>query len=202
MTFLLGGISCPKGSRNLPDGTRVEAEAFGDECAAFVKEMVLQREVEIEVESQDKAGNFIGEICLHNRYCSWYYWDFLCFVHMLLYSSSTLSAGYLFCEGSNLSVHLVTEGFASMHFTADRSNYCNQLQNGQDNAKAAKKKIWKNYVEAEPVEAEEETAKEMDSERKVHYQEVYVSEVTPEAKFYACNVADGPALETLMEGLR
>ena len=28
--------------------------------------------------------------------------------------------GYLFCEGSNLSVHLVTEGYASMHFTADR----------------------------------------------------------------------------------
>ena len=32
--------------------------------------------------------------------------------------------------------------------------------------------------------------------------EVYVSEVTEEGKFYACNVADGPALETLMEGLR
>ena len=32
--------------------------------------------------------------------------------------------------------------------------------------------------------------------------EVYVSEVTDEGKFYACNVADGPALETLMEGLR
>ena len=120
----------------------------------------------------------------------------------ICYLSNFLSAGYLFCEGTNLSVHLVTEGFVSMHFTADRSNYCNQLQNGQDNAKAAKKKIWKNYVEAEPVEAEEETAKEMDSERKVHYNEVYVSEVTPEAKFYACNVTDGPALETLMEGLR
>ena len=31
---------------------------------------------------------------------------------------------------------------------------------------------------------------------------MYVSEVTDEGKFYACNVADGPALETLMEGLR
>jgi len=29
-----------------------------------------------------------------------------------------------------------------------------------------------------------------------------VSEVTAEANFYACSVADGPALETLMEGLR
>ena len=31
---------------------------------------------------------------------------------------------------------------------------------------------------------------------------MYVSEVTEEGKFYACNVTDGPALETLMEGLR
>jgi len=170
ITFLLGGISCPKGARSLPDGTRVEAEKFGDEAAVHVKEMVLQREVEIEVESQDKAGNFIG---------------------------------YLFCEGSNLSVHLVTEGYASMHFTADRSNYCNQITNGQDNAKAARKRIWKDYVETEDVVAvEEEQKKELDTERKVVMTEVYVSEVTPEANFYACSVADGPALETLMEGLR
>ena len=47
------------------------------------------------MESQDKAGNFIG---------------------------------YLFCENQNLSVHLVAEGYASMHFTADRSNYCNQVR--------------------------------------------------------------------------
>ena len=75
-------------------------------------------------------------------------------------------------------------------------------------------------MESEAVEAvEEQEKKEMDSERKVSYilnltifntyfilqvtlTEVYVSEVTEEGKFYACNVADGPALETLMEGLR
>jgi len=170
ITFLLGGISCPRGGRTMPDGTKVEADKFGDEAATHVKEMILQREVEIEVESQDKAGNFIG---------------------------------YLFCENSNLSVHLVTEGYATMHFTADRSNYCNQIQNAQDNAKSAKKRVWKDYVESEAVEAvEEKEKKEMDSERKVTLTEVYVSEVTEEGKFYACNVADGPALETLMEGLR
>jgi len=170
ITFLLGGISCPRGGRTMPDGTKVEADKFGDEAATHVKEMILQREVEIEVESQDKAGNFIG---------------------------------YLFCENSNLSVHLVTEGYATMHFTADRSNYCNQIQNAQDNAKSAKKRVWKDYVESEAVEAvEEQEKKEMDSERKVTLTEVYVSEVTDEGKFYACNVADGPALETLMEGLR
>merc|ERR1712109_231684 len=59
------------------------------------------------------------------------------------------------------------------------------------------------YVpEAAVEEVEEQQKKEMDSERKVALTEVYVSEVTEEGKFYACNVSDGPALETLMDGLR
>uniref|UniRef100_A0A668TC53 Staphylococcal nuclease domain-containing protein 1 n=1 Tax=Oreochromis aureus TaxID=47969 RepID=A0A668TC53_OREAU len=36
------------------------AEPFSDEAMLFTKELVLQREVEVEVESMDKAGNFIG----------------------------------------------------------------------------------------------------------------------------------------------
>ena len=32
--------------------------------------------------------------------------------------------------------------------------------------------------------------------------EVYVSEITEEGKLYACNISDGPALETLMDRLR
>ena len=40
------------------------------------------------------------------------------------------------------------------------------------------------------------------SNAQVALTEVYVSEVTEEGKFYACNVSDGPALETLMDGLR
>ena len=45
-----------------------------------------------------------------------------------------------------------------------------QIQNAQDNAKSAKKRVWKDYVESEAVEAvEEKEKKEMDSERKVSY---------------------------------
>ncbi|XP_023256835.1 staphylococcal nuclease domain-containing protein 1 [Seriola lalandi dorsalis] len=53
------GIECPRSSRNLPGGMQV-AEPFSDEAMLFTKELVLQREVEVEVESMDKAGNFIG----------------------------------------------------------------------------------------------------------------------------------------------
>lgn len=38
----------------------MEGEPFGNEALQFTKDLVLQREVEVEVESMDKAGNFIG----------------------------------------------------------------------------------------------------------------------------------------------
>uniref|UniRef100_A0A8C8RJP3 Staphylococcal nuclease domain-containing protein n=1 Tax=Pelusios castaneus TaxID=367368 RepID=A0A8C8RJP3_9SAUR len=59
ITFLLAGIECPRGARNLP-GLVQEGDPFNEEATAFTKELVLQREVEVEVESMDKAGNFIG----------------------------------------------------------------------------------------------------------------------------------------------
>uniref|UniRef100_A0A8C5XN96 Staphylococcal nuclease domain-containing protein n=2 Tax=Microcebus murinus TaxID=30608 RepID=A0A8C5XN96_MICMU len=59
ITFLLAGIECPRGARNLP-GLVQEGEPFSEEAMLFTKELVLQREVEVEVESMDKAGNFIG----------------------------------------------------------------------------------------------------------------------------------------------
>jgi len=170
ITFLLGGIDCAKSGRTLPSGDIIKAEPFGDEANSHVKEMLLQREVEIEVESMDKAGNFIG---------------------------------YLFVDNTNLSLHLVQEGFASMHFTADKSAYGNQIRNAEENAKNAKKRIWTNYTgEQEKASNEEEEKAALNEDRKVNHVEVLVTEVTDEGKFYACNVSDGPALEQLMENLR
>ena len=60
ITFLLSGISCPRAARTMPGGVQAAAEPFGNEALSFVKELALQREVEIEVEGIDKGGNFIG----------------------------------------------------------------------------------------------------------------------------------------------
>jgi len=170
ITFLLGGINCPKGARMLPSGDRIQADPFGEEAALWVKEQVLQREVEIEVESMDKAGNFIG---------------------------------YLFSDNTNLSVALVQEGFANMHFTADRSAYGNMIKNAEDNAKKEKKKIWANYSGEDESEAKEEIeAMTLNEDRKVNYEDVVVTEVTDDAKIYAQHVSDGPAVEKLMDSLR
>ena len=126
ITFLLGGIDCVKGPRTMPGGDVMKGDAYGEECQQHVKEMLLQREVEIEVENMDKAGNFIG---------------------------------YLFVDNTNLSLHLVQEGFASMHFTADRGNYANQIKNAEENAKNAKKRIWTNWTGDEEKVREEFSCK-------------------------------------------
>jgi len=66
ITFLLAGIQCPRAPRAQPGGgTQVPGDAFGAEAYAFTKQRVLQRSVQIEVDSMDKGGNMIG----------WLYYD-------------------------------------------------------------------------------------------------------------------------------
>lgn len=61
LTFLLGGISCPRVRAFNPKGDQItEDEPCGSEAFAFCKDMVLQRDVEVEVENIDKGGNFLG----------------------------------------------------------------------------------------------------------------------------------------------
>merc|ERR1712071_619341 len=67
---LAGSYTCPRGTRpNLggPAGSVTEGEPFGDEALLFTKENCLQRQVEIEVESMDKGGNFIGWLWIDNH---------------------------------------------------------------------------------------------------------------------------------------
>ncbi|XP_070535997.1 staphylococcal nuclease domain-containing protein 1-like [Ptychodera flava] len=59
ITFLLAGISCPRMARTGPGGPG-ESEPYSEEALQYTKELCLQREVEVEVEAIDKAGNFIG----------------------------------------------------------------------------------------------------------------------------------------------
>jgi staphylococcal nuclease domain-containing protein 1 len=68
ITFLLSGIECPRGSRPDPanPGKMIPSDPFGDEAAVFTKEHTLQREVEVQVESMDKGGNFIGWLFVDN----------------------------------------------------------------------------------------------------------------------------------------
>jgi len=172
ITFLLSGINCPRGARVLPSGTTTESEPFGEEATTFVKEMILQREVEIEVESMDKGGNFIG---------------------------------WLFFDNTNVSVALVEEGYAAAFVgnSGDKTNYGRIILQAEEQAKKKRLRRWANYVEEvnHTNEQEEDETKD-ESERKVHYDEVLVTEVTPDGKFFAQHIEDGPKLESLMKQIR
>jgi staphylococcal nuclease domain-containing protein 1 len=56
ISFLLAGISCPRAPRDDAN----PGDAYGQQALMYVKDLIMQREVEIEVEACDKGGNFIG----------------------------------------------------------------------------------------------------------------------------------------------
>lgn len=174
VTFLLGGISCPRSSRPALGGAPAqEGEAYGDEALAFSKERILHRDVSVHIETTDKnATSIIG----------WMWTD----------------------QGHNLSIALVEEGLASVHFSAEKSEHFRALKSAEDAAKAKKKNIWANYVE-ETVEIVEELEEEKDEkvvERKVNAEKVIITEVTTDLHFYAQHADQGTKLETLMSKLR
>lgn len=183
ITFLLGGISCPRSGRPAVNGAPAqEGEPFGDEALQFTRDRILQRDVSIHIDSTDKAGSS----CI----------------------------GWLWTEGNaNLSVALVEEGLATVHFSAEKTEYFRELKSAEDAAKKQRKRIWANYVEEVPVErpvAAETEGKDESSnaERKVAHEKVIVTEITPfnketkELRFYAQHNEHGAKLENLMKKLR
>lgn len=173
VTFLLAGISCPRSSRAAIGNTQAqEGDPYGDEALNFVRERILHRDVSVHVDTTDKAGTSV--------------------------------IGWLWSEQNvNLSVALVEEGLASVHFSAEKSEYYRQLKSAEDKAKKQKKRIWASYVEEPEVEEiKEEEKEDKNVERKVNYERVLITEVTPELHFFAQHSDQGAQLESLTSKLR
>jgi len=64
ISFACVGIRCPKCARR---DTGAEEEPFGNEALAFARNLCLQRDVDIEVESIDKTGTFLGSVFLPDK---------------------------------------------------------------------------------------------------------------------------------------
>lgn len=60
-TLVLGGIRAPRAPRNASE----KAEPFGSESLDFSTRRYMQRDVEVEVETTDKSGGFIGALYLN-----------------------------------------------------------------------------------------------------------------------------------------
>jgi staphylococcal nuclease domain-containing protein 1 len=176
ITLLLGGITAPRGARMGPGGKLIgENEPFAEEALKFTKKHTLQKEIKFEVEATDKTGGFIGYVHIQKE-----------------------GGGWL-----NLSELLVENGFASVHFSAERGPYYTQLSSAERSAKNAKRGIWQNYVEEEEVKPTETEQANDVTERKVNYRKVAVSEVSPNSfRFAAQNFDDAGTIEKLMKELK
>lgn len=178
LTFLLGGINCPKGARaGLNGQTAAAAEPFADEAAKFTRKLCMHREVELEVEGLDKQGAFIGYLWVKPE-----------------------DGG----RAQNLSELLLEQGLATLHFTAEKSSHYNHMSAAETRAKNAKRNIWSTWTDTE-AEAKEEEAANQKSERTVNYKKVAVSDVGKFGTSFrvsAQSIEDGPKLERLMEELR
>lgn len=105
--------------------------------------------------------------------------------------------GWLWVDNENMSVSLVEHGLASMHHTAETSEFARAIKTAQENAIKKRIGIWKDYVEVEKETERERNATVQD--RVVKYEKVIITEVTPEGNFYSQNVDLGNNLESLME---
>ncbi|XP_075530608.1 staphylococcal nuclease domain-containing protein 1 [Dermacentor variabilis] len=105
--------------------------------------------------------------------------------------------GWLTVEGVNLSVALVKEGLATVHFTAERSVHYRALQLAEEQAKQQRLKIWEDYEETEDTKPQE-----VITDRKGNYRNVLVTEVKPDLSFYVQFFDDGPKLEEMTKLLR
>ena len=63
LTFVLSGIRAPRSARN----TDEKSEPFGQEAHEFANRRCLQRDVEIDVETIDKVGGFIGSLYINRE---------------------------------------------------------------------------------------------------------------------------------------
>ena len=60
---LVIGIRAPRAAR----GTSEKGEPYGNEAAEFATRRYMQRDVEIEIETTDKSGGFIGAVYLNKN---------------------------------------------------------------------------------------------------------------------------------------
>lgn len=101
--------------------------------------------------------------------------------------------GYMFVPTEkgghvNLAELLVENGLASVHFTADKSKYFNQLTACENRARTARRNLWKDYVEEDKA-AEKQQINDV-SERKVNYKKVVVTDVVRGSLRFAAQTFD------------
>lgn len=171
VTFLLAGISCPRSSKPTLNGVPAQE---AETCGDEALAFTKEKILQRDVSVHIEATDKAGACVI----------------------------GWLWTENNtNLSVALVEEGLAEVHFSAEKSEHYRALKAAEDKAKAAKKNIWASYVEETEEKVEEEKEDKI-IERKVNFESVIITDVTADLHFFAQNTDQGAKLEGLMNKLR
>eukprot|EP00850_Spirogloea_muscicola_P016978 SM000141S00922 [mRNA] locus=s141:240772:249829:- [translate_table: standard] len=161
IAFSLSGVRAPS-----------REEPYSEEAIAFMRRRIMQHDVEIEVETVDKTGTFIGT----------------------LWSGKNQNAGAM----------LLDAGLSKLHatFSADRTPEGQQLLQAEQKAKAARLKVWENYVEGADAPALASEA----PRGKQEVLQVKVTEILGGGKFYLQlllgDLAKLRSIESQLEELR
>lgn len=116
----LSGVKCPMTSRGERAG-----EPLGDEAAAWTRQHLLQREVELTVEAMDQRGTALAQVW-HGH-----------------------GSGR-----AMLSTELLLQGLAkTIPAAARRSEYAAELERAEDGAKRARRGVWQDYQEPSEEDA-------------------------------------------------
>eukprot|EP01026_Neomeris_dumetosa_P038945 TRINITY_DN3183_c0_g1_i8.p1 TRINITY_DN3183_c0_g1~~TRINITY_DN3183_c0_g1_i8.p1 ORF type:complete len:856 (+),score=173.66 TRINITY_DN3183_c0_g1_i8:56-2623(+) len=155
IVFSPSGIRTPQ--RTVP---QAKAEPYGDEAYSFVREHIMQRQVEITIETMDRGGTFLGS---------------------LIVQKGPKEGGPL-----NIGVALLENGLARLidSFSPDRVRGGEVLSRAQGKAMEAKLRIWKDYdPSAEEGEAETEDMP-MTNGTQREKKEVMITELQDATSFY------------------
>ncbi|KAI9205801.1 uncharacterized protein BJ171DRAFT_499628 [Polychytrium aggregatum] len=135
ITLVLGGLRAPRAGGR-PGET---AEPFGNEGLELAMKKLFQRDVQFQVESQDKVGGFIGSLFL------------------------TTGSGAQ-AKTENVASLILEQGFARVHeYSAQQSPFGRELIEAEQKAKDARRGLWsleKNWAQEVPEETAAATVTE------------------------------------------
>lgn len=186
IVFAPSGIKTP--SRAMPAAPgkpATQAEPFAEDAIAFTRELALQHDCELQIETADKGGTFLGSITI----------------------MPSMPSG----KPTPLALALMRAGLARLQPNVDPSRLPQELVQAQKAAKEARLKIWQNWTpemdKAETGDEEEDAAAAGSSNgaanghRQREVMDVIVTEVVDATEFYVQRTSE-PRVQWIAEQLR
>lgn len=184
IVFAPSGVKTPARAQPAGNGKpATTAEPFAEDVLAFTRELLMQRDVEIQVETMDRGGTFLGSITL---------------------PAPQGPGAPANAKPTVFSVALLRAGLARLQDTVDMSRVPDgiEMQRAEQAAKEARLRIWQNWS-PEQEEAEAAAAAGPSSSSAAASQEVVqvtVTEVVDASEFYV-QLTNEPRVNWLTEQL-